>query len=154
LKITMPSPWTSSESKCQVQIQNWLVPGVGLEEFWTPEILTVNYEPMMVLEKKKFKWPHHIFAFLQLSPLWKWPGPLYVQTWILFMQVWFASSLIEIGLLKFSLVILRFDLKLIATEIIFVRFVVEYASNDHIKNRQKSIQGKVSFLRIKVCTFS
>jgi hypothetical protein len=55
---------------------------------------------------------------------------------------------------RFSPVILRFDLKLIATEIIFVRSVVEYDCNDHIKNRQKSKQGKVSFLRIKVCTFS
>jgi hypothetical protein len=54
----------------------------------------------------------------------------------------------------YSPVILRFDLKLIATEIIFEKFVVEYACNYQIKNRQKWKQGKGSFLRIKVCTFS
>jgi hypothetical protein len=34
-----------------------------------------------VLEKKIFEWPHLIFAFLWLSPLWKGPGPWFVQFW-------------------------------------------------------------------------
>jgi hypothetical protein len=33
----------------------------------------------VVLEKKIFKWPHPIFTFLWLSPLWRGPGPLFVQ---------------------------------------------------------------------------
>jgi hypothetical protein len=38
----------------------------------------------VVLEKKIFKWPHPIFIFLWLSPLWRGPGPLFEQTWIPF----------------------------------------------------------------------
>jgi hypothetical protein len=38
----------------------------------------------VVLEKKIFKWLHPIFAFLWLSPLWKGPGPWFVQFWIPF----------------------------------------------------------------------
>jgi hypothetical protein len=34
----------------------------------------------VVLGKKIFKWPHPIFAFLWLSPLWRGPGPL-KRTW-------------------------------------------------------------------------
>jgi hypothetical protein len=37
--------------------------------------------------------------FLQLSPLWREPGPLFEQFRILFTQGWFMPSLIEIGLL-------------------------------------------------------
>ena len=40
----------------------------------------------VVLEKKIFKWPHPIFTFLWLSPLWRGPGPLFEQTWIPFTQ--------------------------------------------------------------------
>jgi hypothetical protein len=38
----------------------------------------------VVLEEKCFKWPHPIFTFLWLSPLWRGPGPLFEQTWISF----------------------------------------------------------------------
>jgi hypothetical protein len=31
----------------------------------------------VVLEKRIFKWPHPIFSFLWLSPLWREPGPLF-----------------------------------------------------------------------------
>ena len=40
----------------------------------------------VVLKKRIFKWPHPIFTFLWLSPLWRGPGPLFEQTWILFIQ--------------------------------------------------------------------
>ena len=48
-----------------------------------------------------------------------------------------------LSLSLYSLVILLFDLKVIATEIIFARFVVLYIYKDHIKNREKSRKGKV-----------
>jgi hypothetical protein len=35
--------------------------------------------PDPVVLEKIFKWPHPIFTFLRLSPLWKGPGPLYVN---------------------------------------------------------------------------
>jgi hypothetical protein len=38
----------------------------------------------VVLEKKIFKWPHPIFAFLWLSLLWMGPGPWFEQFWIPF----------------------------------------------------------------------
>jgi hypothetical protein len=38
----------------------------------------------MILEKNIFKWPHPIFTFLWLSPLWRRPGPLFQQTLITF----------------------------------------------------------------------
>jgi hypothetical protein len=40
-----------------------------------------SFSGLLVLEKI-FKWPYHIFAFLWLSPLWRWPGPWFVQFWI------------------------------------------------------------------------
>jgi hypothetical protein len=73
------------------------------EQFWIyiiSESFPVNmtYSGSAVL-KKTFKWPHPIFTFFRLSPLWKGPGPLFEQFWIPFTQGWFMPSLIEIGLL-------------------------------------------------------
>jgi hypothetical protein len=53
--------------------------GSWCEQFWIhiiPESFHVNmtYSGSVVL-KKTFKWPHPIFAFLWLSPLWRGPGP-------------------------------------------------------------------------------
>jgi hypothetical protein len=39
----------------------------------------MTYSGSVVLEKKIFKWPHLIFAFFRLSPLWRGPGPLFEQ---------------------------------------------------------------------------
>ena len=59
--------------------------------------VNVSSSGSVVLEKKIFKWPHPIFAFLWLSPLWRGPGPLFEQFIISFTQGWFMPSLIEIG---------------------------------------------------------
>jgi hypothetical protein len=56
------------------------------------------YSGSVVLEKKIFKWPHPIFAFLRLSPLWRGPGPLFDQFRIPSPQGWFMISLIEIDI--------------------------------------------------------
>jgi hypothetical protein len=59
----------------------------------------MTYSGSVVLEKKIFKWPNPIFAFLRLSPLWRGPGPLIEQFRFPFTQGWCMLSLIEIGLL-------------------------------------------------------
>ena len=61
--------------------------------------VNMTYSGSVVLKKKIFKWPHHIFEFLWLSPLWRGPGPLFEQFRIPFTQGSFMPSLIEIGLL-------------------------------------------------------
>jgi hypothetical protein len=58
----------------------------------------MTYPGSVVLEKI-FKWPHPIFVFLWLSPLWRGPGSIFEQFRIPFTQGWFILSLIEIGLL-------------------------------------------------------
>jgi hypothetical protein len=68
--------------------------GPWCEQFWIYIIsqsfpVNMTYSESVVLEKKIFKWPHPIFAFLRLFPLWRGPGPL--------TQGWFMPSLIEIG---------------------------------------------------------
>jgi hypothetical protein len=78
--------------------------GPWFEESWLyiiSESFRVNmiYSGSVVLEKKIFKWPHHILAFLWLSPLWRESGPLFEQFRIPFTQGWFVLSLIDIGLL-------------------------------------------------------
>jgi hypothetical protein len=78
--------------------------GPWCEEFWIYIIsesfhVNMTYSGSVILEKKIFKWPHPIYAFLRLSPLWRGPGPLFEQFRIPFTQGWFMSSLIEIGLL-------------------------------------------------------
>jgi hypothetical protein len=45
---------------------------------------------------KIFKWPN---PFLWLFPLWRGPGPLFVQVWIPFIQGWLVQILSKIGLL-------------------------------------------------------
>ena len=45
------------------------------------QVWSIKIGPV-VLKKKIFKWPHPIFTFLWLSPLWRGPGPLFEQTWI------------------------------------------------------------------------
>ena len=57
-----------------------------------------TYSGSLVLEKI-FKWPHPIFAFLWLSPLWRGLGPLFLQFRFSITKGWFVLSLIEIGLL-------------------------------------------------------
>ena len=59
--------------------------------------INFSFPGPVVLEKKIFKWPHPIFAFLWLSPLWRKVGPSFEQTWIPFTQGCFQSSLVEIG---------------------------------------------------------
>jgi hypothetical protein len=68
------------------------------QEPWCVQFLIyiMSSSGSVVLEKI-FKWPHSIFAFLWLSPLWRGPGPLFVQIRIPFTQGWFIPSLIEIG---------------------------------------------------------
>jgi hypothetical protein len=61
--------------------------------------VNMTYSGSVFLEKKIFKWPHPIFAFLWLSPLWRGPGPFFEQFRVPFTQEWFMPSLIEIGLL-------------------------------------------------------
>jgi hypothetical protein len=71
--------------------------------------LNMTYSGSMVLEKKIFKWPHPIFAFLKLSPLWRGPGPLFEQFRIPFTQGWFMPSLIKIGLLVLEKIFKNFQ---------------------------------------------
>ena len=59
----------------------------------------MTYSGSVVLEKKIFKRPHPILAFLRLSPLWRGPGRLFEQFRIPFTQGWFMPSLIKIGML-------------------------------------------------------
>jgi hypothetical protein len=61
--------------------------------------VNMTYSGSVFLEKKIFKWPNPIFAFLRLSPLWRGPGPLFEQFRFPFTQGWSKLSLIEIGLL-------------------------------------------------------
>jgi hypothetical protein len=53
----------------------------------------------VVLEKKIFKMTPTHFTFLQLSPLWRGPGPLFEQTDSPVPKDDFVPSLIEFGLL-------------------------------------------------------
>jgi hypothetical protein len=46
---------------------------------------------------KDFEWPHSIFAFLWLSPLWRGPDPLFEAFRVTYTQGWFVPTLIEIG---------------------------------------------------------
>ena len=75
-------------------------PGVELttSRSWSRGESSTSEPPRPVFEKI-FKWPHLIFAFLWLSPLWREAGPLFEQTWIPFTQGWFVLSLIEMVLL-------------------------------------------------------
>jgi hypothetical protein len=78
--------------------------GPWCEQFWIYIIsasfpLNMMYSGSVVLKKKIFKWPHPIFAFLRLSPLWRGLGPLFEQFRIPCTQGWFMPSLIENGLL-------------------------------------------------------
>jgi hypothetical protein len=78
--------------------------GPWFQEMWIYIIsesfhINMTYSGSLVLEKKIFKWPHQMFAFLRLSPLWRGPGPLFEQFRIPLTQGWFMSGLIEIGLL-------------------------------------------------------
>jgi hypothetical protein len=59
--------------------------------------VNMTYSGAVVLEKKIFKWPHPIFAFLWLSPLWRETGPLHEQFRIPISYGWFVPILIEIG---------------------------------------------------------
>jgi hypothetical protein len=59
--------------------------------------VNLSFSGFVILEKKYFKSNHHISAFLQLSPLYIVPRPLFVQTSIPLMQRWFVPSSIEIG---------------------------------------------------------
>ena len=64
--------------------------------------VNMTYSGSVVLMRKIFKWPHPIFAFLWLSPLWRGPGPFFTNCWqyrVSFTQGSFMPSLIEIGLL-------------------------------------------------------
>jgi hypothetical protein len=61
--------------------------------------VNMSYFDSVVLKEIFFQWPHHIFALLWLSPLWRGPGPLFEQFKIPFTQGWIVPSLIEIGLL-------------------------------------------------------
>jgi hypothetical protein len=63
-------------------------PGTMILRIWTPNMsesfhINFSFAGPVVLEKNVI-WPHPIFAFLKLSPLWKIPGPLFEQFWILF----------------------------------------------------------------------
>jgi hypothetical protein len=62
---------------------------------WFVICLHVKIDPV-VSEYKIFKWPHRIFIFLWLSPLWKGHDPLFVQTWIPFLQ--FKDNLHQVWL--------------------------------------------------------
>ena len=78
--------------------------GPWCEQFWIYIIsesypVNMTYTDSVVLEKKIFKWPHPIFAFLRLSPFWRRPGPIFEQFRISITQGWFMLSLIEISLL-------------------------------------------------------
>jgi hypothetical protein len=78
--------------------------GPWREQFWIYIVsesvhLNLTYSGSVVLEKKIFKWPHPIFAFLWLSPLWRGTGLLFEQFKIPVTQGWFIPTLIEIGLL-------------------------------------------------------
>ena len=80
--------------------------GPWCEQFWIYIIhvlesfhVNMTYSSSVVLKKKIFKWPHPIFAFLWLSPLWRGSGPLFEQFRISFTQGWLMLSLIGIGLL-------------------------------------------------------
>jgi hypothetical protein len=83
------SPW---ERGCPSFVQFWIPFAQGC---FVPSLVKIG---PVVLEKKIFKWPHPIFG-LWLFPLWKGPGPWFVQFWIPFTKGWFVPSLIEIGLL-------------------------------------------------------
>ena len=43
--------------------------------------VNITYSGSVVLMRKIFKWPHPIFAFLWLSPLWRGPGPFCTHCW-------------------------------------------------------------------------
>jgi hypothetical protein len=76
--------------------------GPWFEQFWIYIIsesfhVNITDSGSVVLEKKIFKWPNPIFAFLWLSPLWRGPSPLFEHCRVPFTQGWFMPSLIEIG---------------------------------------------------------
>jgi hypothetical protein len=52
--------------------------------------VNMTYSGSVVLEKKIFKWPHPIFVYLSLHPLWRRPDPLFEQFRIPFTQGWFV----------------------------------------------------------------
>ena len=60
--------------------QTWIS---SFQGWFVPSLFKIG---PVVLEKKIFEWPHPIFTFLWLSPLWRGPGPLFEQTWIPFTQ--------------------------------------------------------------------
>jgi hypothetical protein len=70
----------------------------------------MTYSASVVLENTILEWPHLIFAFLQLSPLWRGLGLLLEQFRIPFTQGWFMQSLIEIGLLVLEIFLKSFSL--------------------------------------------
>jgi hypothetical protein len=78
--------------------------GPWCEQFWMYLIsesfhVNMTYSGSLVLEKKIFKWPHSIFAFLWLSHPWRRRGTLFEQFKIPITIGWFVPSLTDIGLL-------------------------------------------------------
>jgi hypothetical protein len=96
-----------------------------------------------MVREKILKWPHPIFAFLWLPPLWKGPGPWLVQFWIPFPSGWFSSSLIEIGLLVLERIVFKCLINFYSFAIIsfwgkscpsFVQFWIPFAQGYFVPN--------------------
>jgi hypothetical protein len=56
----------------------------NLPLFYVKMLVKFSVSGFIVLKNKIFKWPHPYLTFLWLSPLWRGPGPLFEQIWILF----------------------------------------------------------------------
>ena len=81
--------------------------GPSFEQIWIP-ITKGCFVPSLVeigpvvFKKKIFKVRQCIFVISLLSPLRKWRGPSFEQTWIPFTQECFVPSLVEIGHVVFK----------------------------------------------------
>jgi hypothetical protein len=129
--VALPYPW-----------------GLWFEEIWMYIIserfhVNITYSSSVVLEKI-FKGPHHIFAFLWLSPLWKGLGSLFEQFRVPFTQEWFVPSLSAIVLMVLEKNIL-FNIN-ICKDVSLLWLLP--TPGDHDVNNSASTSYKKAFLKI------